>query len=303
MAGISSKALNGVVENKRGFQSKEIQSKEFTDGSGLDWCDFGARDHDPQIGRWLTVDPKAEKYLSSSPYNFVDNNPVSRVDPTGQDWFYYQAKGEKEKSWHWQKGRKASYTDAEGNKATSKNGYKYLVTYSYDKGSTAGGAPRGTITVYNQNKAVSTGSAFSGAGWWTGGFDQAAKGNYMMNLDSRTEMAKVNNSGNKENTNPPANMGMQRIAEGTVIKYPDGSTHDVNSDYGNYRIRLTPTDGSRDRGLYLHGKNSFWTSRTHGCVCEKDQVVLQYLWEHKEITGKVPFAVGQTVNPPPKEDD
>lgn len=302
MTGISSKALAfGNPENKRGFQGKEIQNKEFSDGSGLELYDFGAREQDPQLGRWWTIDPKAEKYFSSSPYNFVDNNPISRIDPTGKDWFYYQAKDEKEASWHWQKGNKATYTNTDGKKTTTKNGYDYLVTFKYDKGSTLGGAPRGTLTFYNQNKVVATSTAFSGAGLLTGNYDQAAKGNYMMNLSDRSVMPKVNNRNSGE-TNPPANYGMQKIEEGTVVKYPDGSTHDVNSDYGNYRIRLRPTDNSTDRGLYLHGKNSFWTARTHGCVCEKDQTVLQYLWEHKEVTGKVPFAVDQQINLPNEDE-
>lgn len=36
--------------------------------------------------RWISVDPLASKYPSSSPYNFVDNNPIMRIDPDGRDW-------------------------------------------------------------------------------------------------------------------------------------------------------------------------------------------------------------------------
>lgn len=36
------------------------------------------------------MDPMAEKYKSSSPYNFVDGNPVIRVDPDGADWYKEQ---------------------------------------------------------------------------------------------------------------------------------------------------------------------------------------------------------------------
>jgi hypothetical protein len=38
--------------------------------------------------RWLSVDPMAKERSWLSPYNFVQNNPISRVDPTGalDDW-------------------------------------------------------------------------------------------------------------------------------------------------------------------------------------------------------------------------
>jgi RHS repeat-associated protein len=62
---------------KEGFTSKERDGE-----TGTDY--FGARYYMSAIGRWGNMDPLAEQYPASTPYNYVLNNPVRYTDPDGK---------------------------------------------------------------------------------------------------------------------------------------------------------------------------------------------------------------------------
>jgi RHS repeat-associated protein len=67
------------LKNKFKYNGKEEQRKEFSDGSGLEYLDFGARMYDMQIGRWGVIDSHSVNYSSYSPYAYVGNMPLLLV--------------------------------------------------------------------------------------------------------------------------------------------------------------------------------------------------------------------------------
>ena len=44
---------------------------------------YGARYYDPKISVWLSVDPLSHLSPNQTPYHFMSNNPIMRIDPDG----------------------------------------------------------------------------------------------------------------------------------------------------------------------------------------------------------------------------
>jgi len=91
MAGISDKAIKTqYAENKYRFNDgTELQNKEFSDGSGLEFYETGYRSYDPQLGRFWQIDAIGEASPNWSPYTYAVDNPVFFNDPLGLDTTTY----------------------------------------------------------------------------------------------------------------------------------------------------------------------------------------------------------------------
>jgi RHS repeat-associated protein len=72
------KKKSGAGEKEYLYNGKELQEE-------TGFYDFEARQYDPVIGRFTTIDPHAENSRRFSPFAYGENNPISMVDPDGMD--------------------------------------------------------------------------------------------------------------------------------------------------------------------------------------------------------------------------
>ena len=83
--GLKHKGYNNVVNNVEN-KYKTFQSRELHEDLDLGWIEFKYRMHDPAIGRFIQVDPVADKYEYNGAYNFSENRVIDGIDLEGLEY-------------------------------------------------------------------------------------------------------------------------------------------------------------------------------------------------------------------------
>jgi RHS repeat-associated protein len=249
--------------------------KERDAETGLDY--FGARHLSSAQGRFTSPDLPLLAQETSDPqswnlYSYTANNPLIRIDPDGRNWF--QING----NWEWHEGDTYTYTDKKKKEHTVHSNYTHLLVFQ-QTGTNRYGAATGTLTLYDQNKAVAQSSVFSGGRNSPAQSDPIPEGTFYIN------------SARKETATSP---GAVRPIDGGALlhnfwgieKIPPalsdaaGNSYNFQVEWGSIRAALNePRQGMPQayRGNFLHGKTRPG-DYTHGCICERSERILKILW-------------------------
>lgn len=83
--GLQQKGYNYEVTSNSNLSAEKFtyNGKEKQEELGLNQLDYGNRNYEAALGRFITIDKFAQKYLDKSPYNYGANNPILYADKAG----------------------------------------------------------------------------------------------------------------------------------------------------------------------------------------------------------------------------
>ncbi len=79
----------------------KYSGKELERAYGIELYDFHARQYDPFIGSFNSIDPHCESYYGVSPYAYCAGDPINCIDPTGMDTLNITGSWDSNQHWIW----------------------------------------------------------------------------------------------------------------------------------------------------------------------------------------------------------
>jgi RHS repeat-associated protein len=262
----------------------KFTGKERDAETGLDY--FGARYMSAAQGRFTSPDAPMLAQHPSEPqswnlYTYTANNPLSRIDPDGRNWFEINGQ------WQWHEGSDVNDKGEgckKGTKGCHHSDYTHLLVFQ-KTGTNREGAATGTLTLYGNDKgqAIMSSPVFSGGH----GADPAGDGKYRINLGrletltARDILTGIGQNGLRYGY-LDAHYGVQELPESLM-----GAT----SPWGSIRARLNEWVAGalgvpeNMKGLFLHGSRDR-LDYTNGCLCERSENILR--WVRDTAKNKTP---------------
>jgi len=272
-----------IHTGKTPSQAQRYQSTGHVERSEIPHHDIGKRDretglayrlaryYDSDAGRFLSTDPLAGARITLSPYNYVQNNPVSRTDPNGalDDWYRNEKSGEVK----WFASTAEGFSDLEGN-SWSNLGSEMLsfdgssLTYSWQTGNEVDG-----FKVHKQSFDAVSGQGSDPTNYWnvTKIFDYSRTQQKIPDVGPIPEgLYSIRKSDYSSGTNESGTQSWKDIAwyQKSVSIIGFGLWPGGTNSWGDYRWKLQFENASLAeeadrRNFYLHG-GSLWGSR--GCI-------------------------------------
>ena len=85
IASISSHKTSAGIEDGYICNKNLYNDKLLIYDADLNWYDYGFRNYDPQIGRFVQIDPLADDFPEFSGYQYAANDPIMNIDEDGLD--------------------------------------------------------------------------------------------------------------------------------------------------------------------------------------------------------------------------
>ena len=279
-AATSAKSIKqiGVIDINQlqtGVNKYKYNGKELQDELGLNMYDYGNRNYDPAIGRFMNMDRFAEKYYKKTPYQYAGNNPILFNDIKGDSIAIYSKQDKKNVVYE----NGQLYTkDAKG-KNVAYNGKNVKVDKNGNK--TIGGFLGKTLDALNKISSGKSGNELVSAIQSDSKFNVIKESNDGTNssagVSGRVRWDPLNTSGGPNQSGGTSRDSYIGLAHelGHVLDGLDGTVDDTP---------LSPEGGTKSDIIAMH-----WENRVRG----ENNVSLRTSYGY-DSNGNV---IGQALNP------